>query len=227
MLQRPPTERERIAGEIADRLDGPMTALGVIFLLVVLAETITPAGSPVTGPLTALGWALWAVFVFEFLVRLVVAPNTWRFLKRNWWQIVFLALPFLRFLRIISRLRVTQFGRAGRVISAAVRGTRTAIRSLSARAAWLSAVTVIVVLAASLLLYQFGAYDSYPRALHDAAMSTIGGEPLPSEHPAAQILDIVLAVYSVIVFATLAGILGAFFFERSAERGEPGTPRAG
>ncbi|HVM40009.1 MAG TPA: hypothetical protein VM618_04420, partial [Acidimicrobiia bacterium] len=105
-LQRPPAERGRIVEQVADALDAPMTALGVIFLLVVLAETVmNPTGGVATAFVVA-GWALWAVFVAEFVFRLVVAPDTVAFLRRNWWQIVFLVLPFLRFARVLARLRV-------------------------------------------------------------------------------------------------------------------------
>ncbi len=48
-------------------------------------------------------------------------------------------------------------------------GVRTAWRTLSSRLAWLGAVMGIVVLAAGQLLFEFGGYESYGRALHDAA----------------------------------------------------------
>ena len=78
--------------------------------------------------LTVAGWVLWAVFCAEFVVRLVVAPDRRRFLGRNWWQVLFLVLPFLRFLRLV---RAVCFLRSGRVMSSAVRSTRTAANVLS------------------------------------------------------------------------------------------------
>jgi len=52
-------------------------------------------------------------------------------------QVIFLALPFLRFARIVARLRLRPIVRAGRVVSSTVRGTRIAGRELTSRAAWL------------------------------------------------------------------------------------------
>lgn len=210
-LRRPPAERDRLAHDIADRMDGPVTVLGVLFLLVVLAGTVTEPGTGVARALEVVGWVLWAVFAAEFVVRAWVAPSTVGFLRRSWWQLIFLALPFFRFFRVLARLRL---GRAGRVVSAAVRSTRTAGVQLSSRLGWLSAVTGIVVLASSQLLYELGRFGSYGDALHAAALATITGEPLGRPDALSRLIEVVLAVYSVVVFATLAGVLGAYFLER-------------
>ncbi|MGY1718667.1 hypothetical protein ACI8AG_06450 [Blastococcus sp. SYSU DS0552] len=195
---------------LARRLDKPMGALGLVFVLVVLGQSL--ARQPwLTTTLSVVGWVLWAVFVAEFVHRAATARDQRRFWARNWWQVVFLAVPFLRFARALTLLRAA---RVGGVVSAAVRGSRSAGRLLSGRIAWLGAVTVVVVLASSQLLYVLGAYDSYGTALYDAALATISARPLTADADVARVLDIALATYSVAVFATLAGALGAFFLER-------------
>ena len=68
-------EREALAERIADRLDVPITAAGVIFLLLVLAETISEPEGIVGTVFAITSWVLWALFVGEFLLRLVVAPS--------------------------------------------------------------------------------------------------------------------------------------------------------
>ena len=201
--------RERWATMLAARLDGPMSALGVIFLFVVLGQTVATAPALQTG-LAVAGWLLWAVFVAEFALRLYIAPDRVAFLKRNWWQLVFLAIPMLRFVRLVLVLRAA---RAGRVVSSAIRSSRSAGRVLSSRLAWLAAVSVILILAASQLLFGFGVYDTYGDALHASALATITGEPFAQEQGLAKVLDVVLAVWSVGVFAALAGTLGAYFLE--------------
>lgn len=211
---RPAAERERLSEEIAERLDKPMTALGVLFLLLVLAETTTAPQGALATTYTAAGWLIWAAFVAELTVRAAVAPSAARFWRRNWWQLVFLALPFLRFVRLLARIRVRPLLRAGRVLSSAVRGTRTAGRNLSGRIGWVAAVTTIVVLAASQLLFEFAGYDSYGTALNEAALAAVTGEPLHGGAGIARVMEVVLAIYSTAIFASLAGILGAFFLER-------------
>lgn len=222
VLERSGAERERLAEVIADRLDGPMTALGILFLLLVIAETVIRPSGAVGAVFTAASWVLWAAFVVEFVIRTVVAPSTVRFLRRNWWQLVFLLLPFLRFFRILARIRLRAVIRAGRVVSSTVRGTRLAVGKLTGRIAWLVAVTAIVVVASSQLLYEFADYSEYGIALHDAAYATVAGDPLSADGALARIAEVVLAAYSVIVFATLAGMLGAYFLEARAPEHDEG-----
>lgn len=210
LFHRPHHERERIAELVARRLDGVMTALGVIFLLVVLGESLTAEDSPLQPVFAVVGWGLWALFVTEFAARAVIAPSRKEFFKKNWWQLIFLFVPFLRFLRTLRALRAL---RAGKVVSSALRASR-ASKKLVGRLGWLIAVTTIVILASSQLLFELGNYDAYARALHDAALGTMTGEPLSIDSGLADILEVVLAAYSVVVFAGLAGSLGAFFLER-------------
>jgi voltage-gated potassium channel len=211
VLARSPSERERWAQELLDRLTPAMSALGILFLLVVLGEQFTRPGSSVGLAFTIGGWLLWAAFVVEFVARMVVAPDTGRFWRRNWWQVLFLVLPFLRVLRLVRAVRVL---RSGRVLSSAVRSSRSAHRVLTGRVGWLGAVWAITVLTSSQLLYQFSGYRRYGEALHAAALATITGEPLGRSDGFAQALEVLLAVFSVVVFATLAASLGAFFVER-------------
>lgn len=196
---------------LAHRLDRPMGVLGLIFLFVVLGQSLAQK-TWLTTTLGVLAWLLWAVFVGEFLFRAISARDKRRFWWRNWWQLLFLVLPFLRFARALVLLRSA---RVGGVVSAAVRGSRATGKLLTSRIGWLAAVTGVVVLASSQLLYVLGSYDSYGVALHDAALATVTGEPLTASGNAARVLEVVLAVYSVAVFATLAAALGAFYLHRS------------
>lgn len=214
----PPATPERSPGraeELARSLDKPMGALGVVFLFVVLAQTLSTSPR-LTTVLTVVGWVLWAVFVAEFALRAYIARDQRTFWKRNWWQVVFLAVPFLRFARAVSLLRLRGVVRVGSVLSSAIRGSRSAGRLLSGRIGWLVVVTGVVILASSQALYLVGPYDSYGAALHGAALATITGEPLGQDDGFSQVLEVVLAVYSVAVFATLAGALGAYFLQRPA-----------
>ena len=222
------TRRHRLseAEALSRRLDRPMGALGIVFLFVVLGQTV--AAPPLTSVLSVVGWVLWAAFVAELALRAYVAKDQRAFWRRNWWQVLFLAVPFLRVLRVVRALPFARAARLGGVLTSAVRGSRSAGRLLSGRLGWLAVVTVVVVLASSQLLYILEAYGSYAEALHAAALATIVGEPLSSEAPAARVVEVVLAAFSVAVFATLAGAVGAYFLGRPQGGPAPVTqePRA-
>ena len=212
-----PSERERWAEAIARRLDAPVTALGVIFLLLVVIETVSRPVGTIGTVFQVASWVIWAVFVGEFVLRAVIAPSAVGYLRRNWWQLIFLLVPFLRFVRGVRALRAA---RVGRVMSSAVRSTRTAGRRLTSRLAWLAATTAVVVLAGSQLVYEGGHRGSYGDALYAAMLATLAGEPFGATTPGVRVVELVLVTYSVVVFATLAGSIGAFLLERGA-RGDP------
>ncbi|TDB79196.1 hypothetical protein [Micromonospora sp. KC721] len=215
-------DEARLQG-LARRLDKPMGLLGILFLLLVLGQVITH-DEPLATVLTVAGWVLWVVFVAEFALRAWLARHCAReFWKRNWWQLIFLAVPFLRFARAAAALRAA---RGGGVVAAAVRGSRSAGRLLTDRLAWLVMVTVTLILAAGQLLVLSRSYRTYGQALHDVTLTTITGEPLTATDTTAQVLELVLAAYSVVVFGTLAGALGAFFLSRERDEETTAGPRS-
>ncbi|PPK92671.1 voltage-gated potassium channel [Kineococcus xinjiangensis] len=225
--ERAEEERDLHGAELlARRLDTPMSVLGVVFLLVVLGQSLAQDPRLATA-LTVAGWVLWLVFALEFALRAYVAPDRGRFWRRNWWQLVFLLLPFLRFVRALSLLRFIRAGRVlrvGGVLSASIRGSRSAGRLLSSRVSWLGVLTAVVILGSSQALYLLGSYDDYAAALHAAALATIAGNTLSAPGTFARVLEVALAVYSVAIFATLAGALGAYFLEQREKPAPEPTP---
>ena len=223
---RPPSShRLRAAEALSRKLDRPMGLLGIVFLFVVLGQVVvTEPGWTLV--FTVLGWVFWAIFVAEFLLRAYIAGFQRAVWKRNWWQVIFLLVPFLRFFRALQALRfarlvrLTRVVRAGGILSAGVRGSRSAARLLSSRIGWLIALTAVVVLAASQLLYAFGSVGSYADALYVAALATVNGVGITTGDPFSRVLHVVLSVYSVAVFATLAGSLGAFFLRGDAQEAQ-------
>ncbi|TDW31100.1 ion transporter [Cryobacterium psychrophilum] len=216
-------DRLRSAEILSHRLDRPMGFLGIMFLFVVLGQVLISEASW-SLVFALLGWTFWAIFVAEFLLRAYVAGFQRAFWKRNWWQVVFLLVPFLRFFRTLQILRlarVVRVARVGGILSASVRGSRSAARLLSSRIGWLIALTAVVVLAASQLLYAFGSQTSYGDALYETALATVTGTGITTADPFSRILHVVLAVYSVAVFATLAGSLGAYFLRGTTSTTPP------
>ena len=210
-----PEGEEPWADELLDRLTPVMSALSIVFLLIVIGESMADENTALALGLAVAGWLIWLVFAAEFVARLVLAPDTRAFLKRNWWQILFLILPFLRIFRLVRVMRVL---RTGRVLSSGIRSSRSASRMLGSRVGWLAMVSAITVLGSSQLLYEFGVFDRYGDALHAAAMAAITGEPLAQPDGFAKILEVALAAFSVVVFASLAGTFGAYFLENRKPR---------
>ena len=119
------TGQLRRAESLARRLDKPMGILGVIFLFVVLGQLVATDPAMIS-VFTALGWLFWAVFVAEFLLRAYVAGFGADFWRRNWWQVIFLLVPFLRFFRALPALRLARVARLARIARLPTRASRRA-----------------------------------------------------------------------------------------------------
>lgn len=50
---------------------------------------------------SAVSWAVWVIFSIDLLARLSLAERRWHFLRRNWLDVVTLAVPMLRPLRAL------------------------------------------------------------------------------------------------------------------------------
>ncbi len=86
------------------------------------------------------------------------------------------------------------------------------------------AITAVVILAASQMLFAAGSHSDYSTALYEAALATITGNGISTLDPFSRILQVILAIYSVVVFATLAGSLGAYFLRDNPPAAAPGPP---
>lgn len=217
-----PSVRERTAAVLEERLDIPMAVLAVVWAALVAYELVAPADQ--RQDLALVGNVIWAVFALELVVKLAVSGHPLRYLRRRWPSVLFLVLPVLRILRIARALRVVRVLPAARVAGASYRAVGTARGLLAGRLQFLAAATVITIFSGGQLLYVLergreGAVDSLGDALWIAANAAISGsivaEPVTL---AGRLLALFLTAYAVVVFASLAATLGAFFLEARQER---------
>lgn len=204
---------QALAERLYERLSGLMTFLGLLFLVVFMSERLIDPREPIHSILLWIGWVTWAFFFLEFGLRLLLSESKSLFFRRHWWQLILLALPFLAFIRLFAVARVTRMTRVGRALSAGIRGTLSARSRLAGRLGWVTSSTVIVVIVSADLLYGFADYPTYAAALHEAALATIAGQRTTATSGFAQVLEVVLATYSVVIVASLAASLGAFFLD--------------
>jgi voltage-gated potassium channel len=217
-----PTARERLATLIERRLDVPMALLAVVWAGLVAYELIAPREQ--LDSLAVAGNVIWAIFGVELAAKLIVSGHPLRFLRRHWPSVLFLVLPVLRVLRVARALRAVRVLPAARVVGSSYRAVGTAKGLLAGRLQFLAAATAITVFGGGQLLFvvergRTGALTSLGDALWWAANLSIASslvyEPVTLF---GRILAIVLSAYAIVVFASMAAALGAFFVESRQER---------
>lgn len=98
-------------------------------------------------------------------------------------QVIFLLVPFLRFFRALQALRfvrIARLARYGSTLSAGVRGSRSAGRLLTGRIGWLTAITAVVILASSQLIYATGDHDCYAESLYGPTSAQASQQLFPA-----------------------------------------------
>ncbi len=175
--------------------------------------------------LALVGNIIWAVFVVEFVAKLWLSGKPLRFLRRRWPSVLFLVLPALRILRIVRALRIVRVLPAARVVGSSYRAIGTARSLLGGRLAFMAVASSVVIFSGGQLLYLVegnsggGDGGSLGDALWWSANLALSGNPVaePSSF-LGRVLSISLTAYAVVVFASLAGTVGAYFIESRAER---------
>jgi voltage-gated potassium channel len=226
-------ERESALHQLEDLLETPMVVLGFVWLLLLVVELVRGAG-PL---LQALGTAIWIAFILDFALRLALAPDRGRYLRRNALTALSLVLPAVRVLRVARLVRAARTARAvrglrlARLVTSMNRGMRALRATMSRRGlAYVLALTIVVVFAGAAGMYALEppgpegqGFRGYGEALWWTAMivTTMGSEnwPLTAE---GRILCLVLAVYAFAVFGYVTAAIASFFVGRDAEdeRGE-------
>lgn len=212
-----PTARERLAAVIERRLDMPMAVLAVVWAALVAYELVAPSAQ--RDELAMVGNIVWGLFLVEFVAKLWVSGKPLRYLRRRWPSVLFLALPALRVLRVVRAVRVLRVLPAARVVGSSYRAIGTARSLLGGRLAFLGVATVVVIFSGGQLLYVLEGGTPLGEALWWSANLALSGSMVfQPTTVAARILALLLTTYAVVVFASVAGSLGAYFLEARAER---------
>lgn len=222
-------ERQSLVERLENWLEMPLLVLGFVWLILLIIE-LTGNLSPT---LELLGTIIWIVFILDFALKFILAPDKTDYLKSNWLTTLSLLVPALRVFRIFRVFRVLQAARAARglrlfrVLTSLNRGMKSLGASFGRRGfGYVVALSVIVVFAGAAGMLAFeseveGGIKTYGDALWWTAMmiTTIGSEYFPKTAE-GRVLCFILALYGFAVFGYVTATLATFFVGRDAEHKE-------
>jgi voltage-gated potassium channel len=231
----PTLERERweLLQQLQVSLEGPMTALGFVWLGLLILD-LTVGLAP---PLQLASNGIWALFVVDFVLKLVIAPSKRRYLRGNWFTAISLLLPALRVLRAFRVFRLLRAVRATRSVSllrlvtSINRGAGAARRTLGRRGVgYVITLTILVTFTGAAGM----AYFESPTALREAGytqaedgivglvdygealwwtamiMTTLGSEYWPRTAE-GRVLAWLLALYAFAIFGYITATIASYF----------------
>lgn len=220
------TQRSSLVRRLESRLDTPLAVLGFAWLALLVVE-LTRGLSPF---LARLALAIWIVFIIDFALKFLLAPDRSRYLRRHWLTALSLAVPALRSVRALRALRAARGVRGLRLLRLVVswnRGMRALGRTMRRRGfGYVMLLTLLVLVSGAAGMYAFEqgmaqgrGIDDYGTALWWTAMilATMGSEYWP-QTPEGRLLCLLLAVYGFTVFGYVTATLASFFISRDAEQ---------
>lgn len=225
------SERWAVLEQLEEWMETPMLVMGFLWLALFIIE-LTGNLSPA---LEFVGAAIWVVFILDFTLKLVLAPEKTDYVKTNWLTALALVVPALRVFRIFRVLRVLRAARTARglrlfrVLSSLNRGMRALGHTMRRRGVgYVVMLSVIVILLGAAGMYAFennvpngGGLESYGDALWWTAMllTSLGSEYWPRTAE-GRVLCFILALYGFAVFGYVTATIATFFVGRDAESDE-------
>lgn len=205
----------------------PLLLLAVAMVPLLVVELAFEPDGGLGAALMAAEWFIWAAFAFEYVVRLVLTPARWRFVRRNLPDLFIIALPFLRPLRIVRSARALRLLRLARVAAFLWKATQTG-RSLLTRHGlhYALLVSAVVVVGAAGLVFALedggaGPINSFGDSLWWAVttVTTVGyGDTFPVT-PAGRGVAAFLMLAGISLFGVLTANVAAFFVEKQEADG--------
>jgi voltage-gated potassium channel len=230
-------ERYQLLRQLDRMLEGPMVVLGFVWLGLLVLELTAGLGQA----LQMAGKVIWGIFVVDFAVKLVIAPQRGRFLRQQWLTALSLAVPALRTLRFARVARVLRAAKAARgarflkLLASMNRGLRALRASMARRGiSYVAGLGALVTLAGAAGIHAFeGANDprlrSFAGALWWSAMmmTTVGSDIFP-QTPEGRLLCVLMAAVAFALWGYVTATLATFFVGRDAdnERGELPSAKA-
>ncbi len=194
----------------------PLMVSAIIFFAAFAVPIIWWPSTPdvVTATCEVLVWVTWAAFAIDYLVRLLLSEQRWAFVRESWFDLVVIALPVLRPLRLL-RL-VTVLSVVNRRASSDLRG-KVGLYVAGA------SVLVAVVGALAVVDAERGAPDANITSIGDAfwwaaaTMTTVGyGDQYPVT-PLGRVVAVGLMVCGVAILGTVTASLASWIVERVAD----------
>jgi voltage-gated potassium channel len=215
-------ERWKLTARLVRALDRPMLVLSALWSLLLILEFT----QGLTPWLQTVNDGIWLLFVAQFAIEFVLAPDKRVYLRKRWITALSLALPAFRLLRLARLARLGRVARAARgvrlarLLAALNRGTRALAVGFRRRGlGYLMLLTVFVAATGAAGMYRFElnapggpGFPDYGTALWWTAMllTTMGSDYWPRTAE-GRLLCLLLATYAFAVFGYVTAAIAAWF----------------
>lgn len=187
----------------------PMLALAFLFLIIILFPEVTELSLEVQNTLESLLWIIWGVFAVELILKTYLAPERFRYLVSHWPDVLTVAVPFLRPIRLLRIFFVT--ARVWKQIRSVLRQQTLSLVGFT---------SMITVAISATLVYiaerqTDGPIETYADALWWAVttITTVGYGDMYPTTGFGRGIAVFLMLTGITLFGLLTASVAAFFIE--------------
>jgi len=186
----------------------PLMGLSLLFLIILILPIAHPLTHHQRAIIDVIDIAIWAIFALDYFGKLAIAPDKWDYIKKHVVELLIVALPLLRPLRLIRLVPV---------IGYFLQYTR---RTLSGRLLqYVSMATVLICTASAVTMYEIekAVKGSNIKTLGDAiwwtisTVTTVGyGDRFPTT-AAGRVLAVLVMFTGISLIGVITASIAAWF----------------
>jgi voltage-gated potassium channel len=220
-------ERRTRAYEAVERAtEVPMLVLALLMIPLLLAPMLFDLSEESLAAIRIGNAVVWLAFTVELVGKTYLSPDRLLYLRRHWFDVVIVLLPFLRLARIARAGRLLRFSRLLRVgafLAHAGESSDNLLDRHGLKYVLLLSVGVLVAAMIAVALIEQGSTDSSIQDFEDAlwwvlatAMTAGFSNEVPSS-TATRVLAVLLTIFGLAVFSIVTATIAAYFI-RSGQR---------
>lgn len=201
---------------LRQRLHLPMALMGVAWVVAIALELTLDSGHPAKRPLLYMDWAIWVIFLSEYLLFLFLSKDKGRYFRENLLDFVIILLPVTRVLRLGRALVLL---RGGAIFAGTLKEAWVGLRKrkfhylLVLNAAAIAAGSVLVDIIESPVNPFFTSYGNCLWWTF-VTMATGGyGDTYPRTVP-GKLIAVILMLLGISLFSYFAASLASWFVEK-------------
>lgn len=206
-----------------------MLILALLMLPMLLLPEFTNLPEGLEETLVLGDWLIWGAFGLELVVKTYLAPQRKKYLVEHWYDVVIVAVPFLRPLRVMRSARVLRLARSMRLLSIGTRllqEARVLVVSHGLHYAALIGSIVFFSLAGLALAFERRADGSNIQNFGDAlwwgitTITTVGyGDRFPVTTE-GKFISVFIMLLGISLFSLVTASVAAMFVKPSAQKQE-------
>ncbi len=222
------SQRAELLARFERATELPLLALALTIIPLFLVPFFVDLSSTAETSFLAMDWTIWAVFAVELSIRVYLAEHRRSYLLAHWYDVLIVALPFLRPLRVVRSARALRLVRIGPYAVRASENVRHMLRQRGLQYVLVLGLLAVFGTAAMVYLAERGnggTINGYDTALWWAVttVTTVGyGDTYPVTAE-GRAFGVVLMLVGISFFSWVTANIAAFLIEYGGRSGRSVT----